>query len=148
MAVVAPLTVFSDTEILEIQRRTLRVLVVGQIAGSAALSAAVTVGAFVVQDILGQQTPWGGIASATVTIGTAFMAQLLSRLMLRQGRRRGLMLGYSLALFGGLIAGFGVERQSLRNILGRVCLGGICIRDLGCSPECFSSRHLSMRRCG
>ena len=83
-------------------------LVVGQIAGSAALSAAVTVGAFVIQDLLGQTTPWGGIASATVTIGTAFMAQLLSRLMLRQGRRVGLMAGYSMAIVGGLVAGLGV----------------------------------------
>lgn len=112
MAVVAS-PVFSESEIREIQKRTLRVLVAGQVAGSAALSAAVTVGAFVIQDILGQKTPWGGIASATVTVGTAFMAQLLSRLMLRQGRRRGLMLGYALALVGGLIAGFGVEQQSL-----------------------------------
>ena len=88
-------------------------LVVGQIAGSAALSAAVTVGAFVIQDLLGQTTPWGGVASATVTIGTAFMAQFLSRLMLRQGRRVGLMTGYSLAIVGGLIAGLGVEVQSL-----------------------------------
>lgn len=88
-------------------------LVVGQIAGSAALSAAVTVGAFVIQDLLGQTTPWGGIASATVTVGTAFMAQVLSRLMLRQGRRVGLMAGYSMAIVGGLVAGLGVELQSL-----------------------------------
>jgi MFS family permease len=115
---------FSESEIREIQKRTLRVLIAGQIAGSAALSAAVTVGAFVVQDILGQKTPWGGIASATVTIGTAFMAQLLSRLMLRQGRRRGLMLGYALALVGGLIAGVGVERQSLAIFLFGLFLFG------------------------
>jgi MFS family permease len=115
---------FSESEIREIQKRTLRVLIAGQIAGSAALSAAVTVGAFVVQDILGQKTPWGGIASATVTIGTAFMAQLLSRLMLRQGRRRGLMLGYALALVGGLIAGVGVERQSLAVFLFGLFLFG------------------------
>ena len=115
---------YSESEILEIQKRTLRVLIAGQIAGSAALSAAVTVGAFVVQDILGQKTPWGGIASATVTVGTAFMAQLLSRLMLRQGRRRGLMLGYALALIGGLIAGFGVERQSLAIFLCGLFLFG------------------------
>ena len=115
---------FSEYEIREIQKRTLRVLIAGQIAGSAALSAAVTVGAFVVQDILGQKTPWGGIASATVTIGTAFMAQLLSRLMLRQGRRRGLMLGYALALVGGLIAGVGVERQSLAIFLFGLFLFG------------------------
>ena len=64
-----------------IQRRTLRVLTAGQVVGSAALSAAVTVGAFVIQDILGQETPLGGMATATVTVGTAFMAQVLARLM-------------------------------------------------------------------
>jgi MFS family permease len=113
MAIVDSYEAMSVAEKQAIQKRTLRVLVLGQMAGSAALSAAVTVGAFVIQDMLGQKTPWGGIASATVTVGTAFMAQLLSRLMLRQGRRRGLMLGYSLALLGGLIAGCGVEFQSL-----------------------------------
>ena len=105
MAIVDSHVALSVAEKQAIQKRTLRVLVAGQMAGSAALSAAVTVGAFVIQDMLGQKTPWGGIASATVTVGTAFMAQLLTRLMLRQGRRRGLMLGYSLALLGGLIAG-------------------------------------------
>ena len=52
-AVVSP--VYSESEIRQIQKRTLRVLIAGQIAGSAALSAAVTVGAFVIQDILGQK---------------------------------------------------------------------------------------------
>ena len=103
----------NTTEVAEIQRRTLRVLVFGQVAGSAALAAAVTVGAFVVQEILGQKTPWGGIASATVTMGTAIMAQVLARRMSGRGRRSGLVLGYSLAISGGLIAGWGVERQSL-----------------------------------
>ena len=59
---------YTVDEIAAIQRRTLRVLVAGQIAGSAALAAAVTVGAFVVQDILGQTTPFGGIATATVIL--------------------------------------------------------------------------------
>ena len=53
-----------------IQRHTLRVLTAGQVVGSAALSAAVTVGAFVIQDILGQETALGGMATATVTVGT------------------------------------------------------------------------------
>lgn len=113
MAIVDAREVLSESDKQAIQVRTLRVLVFGQVAGSAALSAAVTVGAFVIQDMLGQSTPWGGIASATVTVGTAFMAQVLSRLMLRQGRRRGLMLGYALALIGGLIAGCGVELHLL-----------------------------------
>jgi MFS family permease len=103
----------SDVERAAIQRRVLRVLTAGQIIGAAALAAAVTVGAFVVQDILGQETSWGGIATATVTVGTAFMAQLLSRLMLRRGRRPGLQSGYFLASIGAVVAAFGAQNSHL-----------------------------------
>lgn len=96
-----------------VQRRTLRVLVLGQLAAAAALSSSVTVGAFVVQRILGQSTPWGGIATATVTIGTAFMSQVLARRMATRGRREGLVIGYALAIGGGLVAGYGAESKSL-----------------------------------
>lgn len=96
-----------------LQKKTLRVLVAGQVVAAAALSAAVTVGAFVVQDILGQDTPWGGISSATFTMGSAFMSQVLARKMSRKGRRVGLQYGYSLAIAGGLLAGFAVNRSSL-----------------------------------
>ena len=97
----------------EIQRRTLRTLTLGQIVGAAALSSAVTVGAFVVQEILGDKTPWGGIASATATTGAAVMSQVLSRRMMRRGRRPGLQMGYALATVGALTAALGAERQSL-----------------------------------
>ena len=97
----------------ELQRRTLRALASGQVVGAAALACAVTVGAFVIQDILGQDTPWAGTATATVTMGTALMAQVLSRRMQRRGRRPGMVLGYAAAAAGGLIAAFGAERQSL-----------------------------------
>jgi MFS family permease len=99
-------------------------LVTGQIAGAAALAASVTVGAFVIQDILGQDTPWGGIASATVTMGTAFMSQILARVMTRRGRRGGLQLGYGLAIAGGIIAGVGVELSSLWVFLAGLFLFG------------------------
>lgn len=97
----------------ELQKRTLRVLVSGQVVAAAALSAAVTVGAFVIQDILGQDTPWGGISSATFTMGSAFMSQVLARKMSRKGRRVGLQYGYSMAIVGGLLAGYAVNRSSL-----------------------------------
>jgi MFS family permease len=67
------------------------------------------VGAFVIQDILGDETPWGGVATATVTLGTAFMAQALSRVMSVGGRRPGLQLGYGLAAIGGILAAIGAE---------------------------------------
>jgi len=103
----------NETEREALQARTLRVLVTGQVVAAASLSAAVTVGAFVIQDILGQQTPWGGLSSATFTMGSAFMSQVLARVMSKRGRRVGLEYGYSLAIAGGLIAGFGVNRNSL-----------------------------------
>ena len=103
----------SEVDRVELQKRTLRVLVSGQVVAAAALSAAVTVGAFVIQDILGQDTPWGGISSATFTMGSAFMSQVLARKMSRKGRRVGLQYGYSLAIVGGLLAGYAVNRSSL-----------------------------------
>lgn len=99
----------ASDDIAALQRRVLRVLTVGQVVGAAALASAVTVGAFVVQDSLGAETPWSGIATATVTTGTAFMSQALSRLMRRRGRRHGLQLGYGLAVVGALIAAVGAE---------------------------------------
>lgn len=100
-------------DLVAIQKRTLGVLMSGQVVASAALASAVTVGAYVVQGILGQDTPWGGIATATVTTGSAFMSQLLARIMSKSGRRVGLQMGYALAIVGGLIAGLGVQRSSL-----------------------------------
>jgi MFS family permease len=111
--VLATVDGIKDVARAELQRRVLRVLTGGQIVGAAALGVAVTVGAFVVQDILGDETPWGGVATATVTTGTAVMAQALSRLMSRRGRRPGLQLGYGFAAAGGLIAAVGAERGQL-----------------------------------
>ena len=111
-AQVAPL-VFSAQDRAVLQRRVLRVLIGGQIVGAAALGSAVTIGAFVIQDILGDETPFAGLATATVTMGTAFMSQMLARVMIKHGRRGGLQLGYLLAAVGGVIAVVGVELQSL-----------------------------------
>ena len=94
--------VVSDpSERAALQQRVLRVLALGQVVGGAALASAVTVGAFVVQDILGHDTPWAGTATAVTTTGTGFMSQVLARKMSRHGRRPGLRLGYGLAAVGG-----------------------------------------------
>jgi MFS family permease len=108
-----------------VQARTLRVLTLGQIAGAAALGSAVTVGAFVVQDQLGQETPWAGIAAATVTTGTAIAAQVLSAAMTRRGRRPGLAAGYVGAALGAVVAVAGIEADSLALFLaGLFVFGG------------------------
>ena len=102
--------VSGTSERAALQQRVLRVLALGQVVGGVALASAVTVGAFVVQDILGHDTPWAGTATAVTTTGTAFMSQVLARKMSRHGRRPGLQLGYGLAAVGGGIAAVGVER--------------------------------------
>jgi MFS family permease len=114
----------TDERRAELQRRTLRTLTVGQVVGSASMSSAVTVGAYVIQEILGQKTPWGGIATATVTIGGAAMSQVLSRMMLRRGRRPGMQVGYGLATCGAVAAGVGAETSTLVVFLAGLFLFG------------------------
>lgn len=108
--IVAPLPI---AERAALQRRTLRVLVIGQVVGAAALGAAITVGGFVVEDIVGIGTPWVGVSTAVVTAGSGAMAQILSRVMRRYGRRAGMQTGYGLATAGGLIACLGVQTALL-----------------------------------
>src|SRR5829696_4472367 len=112
------------TQRAALQRRTERVLAGGQVVGAAALASAVTVGAFVIQGMLGQETPWVGLATATVTTGTGFMSQFLSGVMQRRGRRRGLELGYGLAAVGGLIGALGAECNVLPLFLAGLFLFG------------------------
>ncbi len=96
-----------------LQRRTLRVLMMGQVVGAAALASAITVGGFVVEGMVGVGTPWVGISTAAVTAGTGMMSQVLSRLMRRCGRRPGIQLGYGLAVIGGLVACLGAQMSIL-----------------------------------
>jgi MFS family permease len=101
------------TDRAAVQQRVLRVLTLGQIVGSLAMAGAVTIGAFVVQEALGDDTPLGGIAIATFTVGTGLMAQVLSTRMGRRGRRHGLSLGYATAAIGGTVAAAGAELNLL-----------------------------------
>ena len=105
--------VLEPAERARLQLRTLRVLTLGQMVGAAALASAITVGAFVVQDILGQHTAWVGMSPAGVKTGTATFSQVLSRRMRKRGRRPGMQLGYGLAACGGFTAAFGAQQRWL-----------------------------------
>ena len=107
-----------------LQKQTLRVLLAGQVVAAASLASAVTVRAYVVQTMLGQDTPWGGIATATVTVGTAFMAQILAQIMGRKGRRVGLQTGYLCAVVGGVVAGIGTQTKVLPIFIAGLFLYG------------------------
>ncbi|CAA0131879.1 Riboflavin transporter RfnT [Mycolicibacterium vanbaalenii] len=121
---ITPAFPMSLAERAALQRRTLRILVVGQVVGAAALGAAITVGGFVVEDIVGVSTPWVGISTAAVTAGSGVMAQVLSRVMRRRGRRIGMQLGYGLAAVGGVVACLGVQGSVLPVFLVGLLLYG------------------------
>jgi MFS family permease len=58
------------------------------------------------EDILGD-AHWSGLPSALGTVGTAFGTTWLSAIMLRRGRRPGLVLGYALAGVSAVLAAIG-----------------------------------------
>ena len=80
-------------ELERLRRRTLRSLVAGVALGSTGHIAAATVATIVAQDIAGS-TAWSGAPGATVVLGAAAGAVVLSQLMVRSGRRTGLAAGY------------------------------------------------------
>lgn len=86
-----------DTQL--VQRRTVRVLALGQVLGGVAFGATLSLGALLAADISGSDA-LSGLATAAVTLGAAICAIPLARLASRLGRRRALTLGNSFALVG------------------------------------------------
>ncbi len=91
--------------------------------GSTGYIAAITVGTLVAADIHGDAT-LGGVPTAAATIGTAAAATLISGLMLRVGRRRGLLLGLGIGLVGGVAAVGAVIADSIVLLLIASALTG------------------------
>src|SRR3990172_7351631 len=75
------------------------------------------------EDLLGNPR-WSGIPSALGTVGTAFGAAWLSRLIVRYGRRMSLVLGYLFAATAAIAAAFAAARSSFPIL----ALGLFCIR--------------------
>lgn len=91
---------YVDSPIMQRQlyKRTLLIVVLSQIFGGAGLSAGVTVGALLAQDMLGTESITG-VPAALFTLGSAAGALLVGRLSQRSGRRWGLAAGF---LVGGI----------------------------------------------
>lgn len=82
----------------KLYKRTLFIIVMSQIFGGAGLAAGVTVGALLVQDMLGTDS-FAGLPVAFLTLGSASAALIVGRLTQRFGRRMGLTTGF---LAGGV----------------------------------------------
>lgn len=83
------------------QRRILAVLVLAQIMSGAGLTAGITVGALLAEEMLGS-TGLAGVPSALFTAGAALGALGIGRLCARWGRRPGLALGYATGALGSV----------------------------------------------
>jgi MFS family permease len=92
----------SAEAVVRLQRRTVRVLAVGQVLGGVAFGATVSLGALLAADLSGQEA-LSGLATASVTLGAALCAIPLARLAARRGRRLALTLGNLFALVGIVI---------------------------------------------
>ncbi|MDQ4501439.1 MFS transporter [Sinomonas sp. ASV322] len=90
-----------DAERARVQKRTLRVVVVGQVLGGAGLAAGISVGALLAQDMLGTDG-LAGLPTALFTLGSALAAFLVGRLTQRWGRRMGLGLGFAAGGLGAI----------------------------------------------
>ena len=102
-----------------IQRRTLRVVMAGQVLGGLGLAAGVSVGALLAQDVLGVDN-LAGLPAALFTLGSAATAYLMGRSTARFGRRLGLGTGFAV----GGVGAFGVV---LGAVLGNAPLLFACL---------------------
>ncbi|MCH8564070.1 MFS transporter [Nesterenkonia sp. YGD6] len=86
---------------IDVQRRTLTVVVFSQILGGAGLAAGVTVGALLAQEML-DSASLAGLPIALFTLGSALAAFSVGRVSQRWGRRVGLGIGFTAGGFGAI----------------------------------------------
>lgn len=94
-------TLATDLERHRVQRRTVTVLIAGQIVSGLGFGAAVSMGALLVAAVTGSEA-WSGMAATMNTLGAALFAVPLALLARRRGRRVSLTTGALLAAFGAL----------------------------------------------
>ncbi|ASK66286.1 MFS transporter [Brachybacterium avium] len=96
----APLTLPVDgLERRRVQRRTIAVLIAGQIISGLGIGAAVSMGALLVAAVTGSEA-WSGMAATMNTLGAALFAIPLALLARRRGRRISLTTGAVTAALG------------------------------------------------
>ncbi len=84
-----------------VQKRTLRTLMGAIVPGGAAMSSAYSSSAILGEELTGSEL-LGGVAASGLTMGAAFAAIPLARVMAARGRRPGIAGGYAVAGMGAL----------------------------------------------
>ncbi|MDN6330476.1 MAG: MFS transporter, partial [Brachybacterium sp.] len=91
----------AELERRRVQRRTVSVLIAGQIVSGLGIGAAVSMGALLVAAVTGSEA-WSGMAATMNTLGAALFAIPLALLARRRGRRVSLTTGALVAALGAL----------------------------------------------
>lgn len=98
------------SEIELIQRKTIRILALGQVLGGFGLGSVLSIGSLLARDLSGSEA-WAGSAATFSTLGAAIWAIPLSRLAYARGRRVSLATGAALAITGAMTV---IESANLR----------------------------------
>lgn len=85
----------------QIQRRTVRVLALGQVLGGFGLGSVLSIGSLLAKDLSGSEA-WAGSAATFSTLGSAIWAIPLARLAYGRGRRVSLATGAGFAITGAI----------------------------------------------
>lgn len=89
------------SDIEQIQRRTVRVLALGQVLGGFGLGSVLSIGSLLAKDLSGSEA-WAGSAATFSTLGSAIWAIPLARLAYGRGRRVSLATGAGFAITGAI----------------------------------------------
>ena len=110
-------------DVADVQRRTVRTLVVSQAVGAVGVTIGVATASLLARDISGSET-MAGLAQTFQVLGTALAAYVLARVMRRRGRRVGLVAGYLVGATGAVLAVVAGVVDSMAVLLtGAVLLG-------------------------
>ncbi|TFB98714.1 MFS transporter [Cryobacterium adonitolivorans] len=86
-----------------LQRKVVKVLILGQILGGIGMGATLSLGALLAAQLSGSNA-WSGMAATMSTLGAALVAVPLARLAQASGRRRSLATGAGIAGVGAVLA--------------------------------------------
>ncbi len=94
-------TQYQPEQLSRLQKRTVKVLAIGQAFGGFGLGATLSVGALMAADLSGTNA-WSGAAATLSTLGSATSAIPLANLAYRKGRRVALASGAAIAISGAM----------------------------------------------
>ncbi|WP_248581316.1 MFS transporter [Nocardioides sp. InS609-2] len=141
----------STPDLVAIQRRTVRVLVVGQAIGAVGITIGVATASLLARDISGSDTQ-AGLAQTTQVLGAAVASYLLARAMSHRGRRFGQVTGLLVGAAGALLAVVaGVVDSMALLLVGAALLGSTTAANAGAryaatdlAPEATRARSLAI----